>query len=354
MDNPIERLQKYIKDSGLDGFIITNIKNIYYLSKFTGSSGLIFLTKERGFFFTDFRYKEQAYREVTDFEIIIENGKKIGYLDRLIKRFGIKKIGFESSISYEFYEELKKIAPKVVPQCGIVENIRKIKNEEEIRKIREAIRRAEEAFLTVKPIIRPNKTEKEISLSIEIALKKLGCKSIPFDIIVASGKNAALPHARPTDKKIQQGDFVIIDWGGEADGYFSDITRTLLIKGKDLSKKIEIYNIVNKARKKAIESIRVGLNTKKVDKIVRDEIKKAGYGKFFGHGTGHGVGVDVHELPSISWIKGEKILKNMVFTIEPGIYIPELGGVRIEDMVLAGDKGGIVLTSLSRDLEIIR
>jgi Xaa-Pro aminopeptidase len=354
MDNPIERLQKYIKYSSLDGFIITDIKNVYYLSKFTGSSGFIFLTQQRAFFFTDFRYKEQAYREVTDFEIIIENGKRISRLDKLIKELGIKKLGFESSAPYEFYEELKKIAPEVVPQYGIVENIRKIKSEEEILKIREAIKRAEDAFLMIKPIIRPNKTEKEIALKMEIALKRLGCKSIPFDIIIASGKNAALPHARPTDKKIEKGDFVIIDWGGEADGYFSDMTRTLLMEGRDLSKKIEIYNIVNNAREKAIESIKIGLNTKKVDKIARDEIRKAGYGNFFGHGTGHGIGVDVHELPSLSRLKGEKILKNMVFTIEPGIYIPELGGVRIEDMVLAGDKGGIVLTSLSRNLEIIK
>lgn len=354
METVKEKVQKIIGHFGVDGFIITNIKNIRYLSNFTGSSALIFLTKDKGFFFTDFRYKEQAYKEVSDYEIIIENGKRMKLLEGLVKKQKIKKLGFESTASYQFYEDLKGLSITLQPMYRIIENLRMIKNEDEISKIREAIRRAEKAFLMTKPFIRLGKTEREIALKMEENLKKQGCRSIPFDIIVASGKNSALPHAKPTEKKIEKGDFIIIDWGGEADGYFSDMARTLIVDGEGLSEKIKLYNIVNNARKKAIESVKTGLTTRKLDKIARDEIKAAGYGRFFGHGTGHGVGLDVHEHPAISRVGREKILKNMVFTIEPGIYIPDQGGVRIEDMILVNGDKATVLTNLSREIEIIK
>jgi Xaa-Pro aminopeptidase len=163
-----------------------------------------------------------------------------------------------------------------------------------------------------------------------------------------------MPHASPTEKRIQKGDFVIIDWGGEADGYYSDMTRTLLVKDKAISGKIKIYDAVNKARQKAIASVREGINTQDIDRIARDTIRNAGCGEFFGHGTGHGIGLDVHEPPGISWVKSEVVCSGMVFTIEPGIYIPELGGVRIEDMVLVKNRKAELLTSLSRELEIIK
>jgi Xaa-Pro aminopeptidase len=177
---------------------------------------------------------------------------------------------------------------------------------------------------------------------------------IPFDIIVASGKNSAMPHAKPTDNEIKQGDFVMFDWAGEAGGYFSDMTRTFLMKGgKDVSRKVEIYDIVLQANRKAISSVREGTTGRMVDKTARDIIKKAGYGDFFGHGTGHGVGLDIHELPRISRFGRETIRSGMVFTIEPGIYVPGLGGVRIEDMVLAEKQGSTVMTSLPKKLAIL-
>lgn len=337
----------------MDGFLVTNIKNIRYISGFTGTSSFVIITRDKGLFYTDFRYKEQAHKEVKDFEVGIENGKRINLIQSIVKRFAIKSLGFEKSISYEFYELLKKLPITLMPKKNLVEDLRKIKREEEINSIKEAAKRAEKAFLNVKPKIKAGVKERTIALRLEAELKKAGCRSIPFDIIVASGKNSSMPHARPTEKKIEKGDFVIIDWGGEADGYYSDMTRTFLIKGKDLSEKVRIYNTVNDARKKAISSIKVGLKTQDIDSAARNTIKKAGYGEFFGHGTGHGTGLDVHELPSVSWAKGEKIQSGMVFTIEPAIYISEIGGVRIEDMVLVNKKAEL-LTSLSRDLEIIK
>lgn len=347
-------IQRIIGLRRLDGFLVSNIKNIRYLTGFTGSSGFIIITRNNRLFFTDFRYKEQAGAEVYGWEIGIEKGKRINIIRSLIKKLGIKNLGFEKSMSYEFYELLKELPVTLIPQKNLVEDLRKVKNEEEVNNIKKAVKRAEEAFLEVKPRIRTGAKEREVALRLEERLKIAGCMSIPFDIIVASGKNSSMPHARPTEKKIEKGDFVIIDWGGEADGYYSDMTRTLLMDGNDLSEKIRVYNTVNDARQKAIKSIKEGLKTQDIDSIARNAIKKAGYGEFFGHGTGHGVGLDVHEHPNVSWTKGERILNGMVFTIEPGIYIPETGGVRIEDMVAVKNGKGITLTGLSRELEIIK
>lgn len=338
----------------LDGLLITNIKNIRYLTGFTGSSGFLIITKNKNLFFTDFRYKEQAEAEVTGWEITIENGRRTKLITGLIKKLAIKRLGFEQSITYEFYDLLRaKLSAVLAPQKNIVENLRKIKDKEEIESIKKAIERAEGAFLAVKPGIRPGARERYIALKIEEQLKKRGCKCPAFDIITASGKNSSMPHARPSEKKIERGDFVIIDWGGEADGYYSDMTRTLLMNGKGLSDKIRIYETVNNARKKAVVSVKEGIKTQDIDAAARDAIRKAGYGEFFGHGTGHGVGLDVHEHPRVSWTGSERVRNGMVFTVEPGIYVPELGGVRIEDMILVKNGKAELLTGLSRDLEII-
>ncbi|HTZ18208.1 MAG TPA: M24 family metallopeptidase, partial [Dissulfurispiraceae bacterium] len=178
-------------------------------------------------------------------------------------------------------------------------------------------------------------------------------RKIPFDIIVASGKHSSMPHAAQTEKKIERGDFVIIDWGGEADGYYSDMTRTLLMAGPDMLRKRQIYNTVNIARKKAISEVLAGRKSSEVDAAARQYISASGYGDFFGHGTGHGIGLDVHEGPRISWAGRETLANGMVFSIEPGIYVPGFGGVRIEDLVVVkGGKAG-TLTTLDRKLEII-
>ncbi len=350
----IEIIHKSIKAKKIDAFFVTNLKNLFYLTGFTGSSGYALITKDKFIFFTDFRYKEQAMQEVKKCEIIIEKGKRGNLIKRIIKRLKIKKLGFETTISYSLFELLNKTSVELLPIKNLIERFRKIKTEEEINNIKEAIKRAEKAYLKVKPFIKIGIKEREIAIRLEYQLKAEGCFHIPFDIIVASGKNSAMPHAKPSDKIIKEGDFVIIDWGGESNGYYSDMTRTLLIDGKELSEKIKIYNIVNDARERAIKTIRIGIKAKEIDLAAREVIKKEGYSECFGHSTGHGVGLDVHELPYISSISSEMIQESMVFTIEPGIYIPELGGVRIEDMVLIKDGYSLILTSLSRDIEIIK
>lgn len=336
----------------VNGIIITNMSNIRYLTGFSGSSALLLVTKKHCIFVTDFRYKEMAERGLSACEMVIEKNR-MKTIRMLLARLGLNVIGFERTASYEFFERLSSIGVRLKPMKAVVEKLRAIKDSSELSSIKEAIRRAEKSFLEVMPYIKKGLAERAIARRLEEELKKNGCNQIPFDIIVASGKNSAMPHAKVTDKKLVSGDLVIIDWGGEAQGYFSDMTRTLLIKGGNISKKIEIYNITLEAGKKGISSIRDGMSSRVIDNTVRDVIKKAGYGRFFGHGSGHGVGLEVHERPYIKAWSYERLTKGMVFTIEPGIYMPHIGGVRIEDMILMGERRAEVLTSLPKELKII-
>lgn len=347
------RIRESLKRKGVDGFLVTDINNIRYLTGFSGSSALLFITKGENVFVTDFRYKEQTEREVKGWDILIEKRGLIKAIKDLSQRIGIKKLGLESSVSYDFFRRLSwDLNLKAFK--GFVERLREIKDAFEINSIREAVRRAEAAFLEVRPYIKQGVRERAIALRLEERLKKKGCRHIPFDVIVASGPNSVMPHARPTERKFNTGDFIIIDWGGEADGYFSDMTRTLLIKGENFNKKKAIYQLVLEANKRAISKILPGVKSKDIDLSARNVIQKAGYGEFFGHGTGHGVGLQVHELPRITRNRKKIIKENMVFTIEPGIYLPGVGGVRIEDMVMVKPDGSEVLTALPKEFDIIR
>jgi Xaa-Pro aminopeptidase len=350
----LKNIRRSIKKRGLDGFLVTDINNVRYLTGFSGSSGFLFITGKENIFVTDFRYKEQSEKEVKGWDTIIEMGNRIKILQKLSKNAGIKKLGFESSVTYGFFKKISGIGVNLNAFEGLIEKVREIKDHTEINSIKEAVGRAEAAFLDVKPHVKEGTREISIALRLEESLRKKGCRNIPFEIIVASGPNSAMPHARPTEKKLNKGDFVIIDWGGEADGYYSDMTRTLLIKGGGgIGKKKAIYRTVLEANLKAISCVAPGMQSKKIDEAGRSFIRESGYGEFFGHGTGHGVGVQIHEAPRISWNTSERVRENMVFTIEPGIYVPGLGGVRIEDLVLVGKNRAEVLTSLKKDLEIV-
>ena len=339
---------------GIDGMLISQIRNVRYLTGFTGSSACILLAGTARVFFTDPRYDEQSKREVRGFDIIIEQYERPKEIIETAKAVGIRTLGFEASVSYAFYKALLKKGMKVKAVTNLIEELRRVKSGIEIKMIRKAVERAEKAFLNVKPHIRAGVSERHLALHLEAALKQQGCAVIPFDIIVAAGNNSALPHARPTDTRISPGDLVMFDWAGEAEGYFSDMTRTFLMQGgRDIGKKIEVYSVVLDANMRAIRAARPETAARMVDKTARDVIKKAGYGDYFGHGTGHGVGLDVHELPRISRFGREKIRSGMVFTVEPGIYLPGLGGVRIEDMLLVEKQGCRTLTSLPKKLEIL-
>ncbi len=354
VNNLIKRREKILESisSEADAFLITNIKNIRYLTGFTGSFAIFLCTNEENFLFVDFRYTEQAKKEV-DVEIVEFKNSWLEALKKIIRKKNIKKLSFESSLTYETYKllaEIKKIS--FIPESFVVEKIRALKDKVEIKNIKEAVKRAERAFLEIKPYIKQGESERNIAIMLEYELKKQGSETLPFPVIVASGYNASMPHWRNSERILKKGDFVIIDWGAEYKGYYSDMTRTFIV-GKPSKKQIEIYEIVNKARIEAIKKVSAGVMAKKIDAKARNLIKQSGYGENFGHATGHGVGIDVHELPRINTKSEEIIQSGMVFTIEPGIYIEGLGGVRIEDMILVKNDSVEILTNLSTELETL-
>jgi Xaa-Pro aminopeptidase len=353
----MKRLQ-LIRDAldtrGIDGLLVTDLRNVRYLSGFSGSSACLMVTKRQQFLFTDFRYQEQSKKETRGFEILIEKEERPKLVLATAKSLHLGVLGFETTVTYAFYRSLLRKGVKVKAVANLVEDLRTIKDQAELKSIGRAIARAEKAFTAVKPRIKTGITERQVALMIEEELKKNGCASLPFDIIVAAGPASSMPHAKPTDNRIKAGDLVVIDWGGEAGGYFSDMTRTLLMAGGNLSKKIEIYETVLRANSEAIASVREGVHAQRVDKTARDVIHQAGYGEYFGHGTGHGVGLEVHERPRISPLGKETVRSGMVFTVEPGIYLPAIGGVRIEDMVAATGSGCRVLSTLPKGLDILQ
>jgi len=231
-----------------------------------------------------------------------------------------------------------------------VSELRQRKDKQELTSLRKAIKRAEESLRELKKYIRPGARERDLGLMLEMLMREKGARRAAFDTIVASGPNGAMPHASVSDRRIRKGDLVTIDFGAEADGYFCDITRTYCV-GKPTARQREIHGLVLEAQTKAIESVRAGMSCKAVDAVARDTIKGAGHGEHFGHGTGHGIGLMVHEGPSVSPLSKDTVEQDMVFTIEPGVYIPGWGGVRIEDMVLVTERGAKLLTALPRELE---
>lgn len=354
MANKYENRVKKVFDkisSYSDAFLVTNLKNIRYLTGFKGTFAIALLTWTGCYIFVDFRYSEQAKKEATG-EIICFKDSWIDTLKKLIEEMHIKKLSFEVTCTYETFLKLRDNTKlELVPEHYVIENIRAVKEDEEINNIKEAIKIAENAFLQNKHIIKEGITEKTIAKMVENTIKEHS-DSLPFPVIVASGENSSMPHWRHSNRILKRGDFVIIDWGAEYNGYFCDMTRTFII-GEASEKQKEIYEIVNNANLQAIETCRVDIEAKGIDAVARNLIKQSGYGENFGHATGHGVGLDVHELPKISAQSEETIKPGMIFTIEPGIYIEGFGGVRIEDMVAVKENSVEVLTTLSKDLEIL-
>jgi Xaa-Pro aminopeptidase len=354
MINRITKIKDYFGNKKNIAFFITNLQNIRYLTGFTGSHAALLVSTAGDFFFTDFRYKEQSALEVKSCEVVITRKEFVEFIIKFMKKLNFRKLLLEDTIQYKAYATMEKHFT-LGTTTDVIESFRAIKEHEELTLIKEAVRRAERAFTRVFKFIRPGITERAIANRLEEKLKEEGTETLPFDPIVASGQRSAMPHARPIEKKLEKGDLVIVDWGSECGGYFSDMTRTFLIDGEGLDKKREIYDIVLKANSMATGRVRRGITGSDVDLAARSLINEAGYGKYFGHGTGHGVGIDVHEKPYISATSHRGHLEpGMVFTIEPGIYIPGLGGVRIEDMVVLLDGNACEeMTTLPKSLEVI-
>ncbi len=353
--NRIKFVQKELKKLRIDAYFVYYLPNVSYLTGFRGSSGYVLITKKKAFFITDFRYKEVSQKEIDkNFEIIIHSG-----LARKLKEFRfiryIKRIGFEKAwVPYGTYRSLQKeLGKKFVPCPDLVRKIRICKNEEEIKNIIKAQRLNEKIFEEIISFIKPGKTkELDLAAEIEYRMKKIGGESA-FSPIVAVGTNSALPHAKPCNRVIKKGKPLKIDMGVKYKGWCSDMTRTVWIGSKPDERFKKIYQVVLDANKKAIDAVRAGVSGKDVDAVARKHIEEAGYGKYFGHGVGHGIGVEVHELPSLSPLSKDKLEKGMVFTIEPGIYIPGYGGVRIEDLVCIRNGDKFVITKTPKNLVIL-
>ncbi len=336
--NRVERLRKILVELGVDALLIVHPENRRYLSGFRGSAGWLLISPKSALLAVDFRYVEQARMEAPGFEIVHIKGEPAAWLPGLATDFGVSNIGFESDhLPFATYQKLhtalKKHGIKLTPTENVVESLRAIKDREEIENIVTAAALADAAFQYARSIIRPGITEKHVAWEVEKFLRSQGSETIPFDIIIASGPNSALPHARASQRCIQENEPIVIDLGARINGYCSDLTRTIILGNGDGTFS-RIYDIVLGAQLTALATITSGMTAGDADNLARTVIEKAGYGEKFGHGLGHGVGLNPHELPRLSPGSSDMLQENMVFTIEPGIYMPDWGGVRIEDIVI--------------------
>uniref|UniRef100_UPI0038CBF7B4 M24 family metallopeptidase n=1 Tax=Anaerosolibacter carboniphilus TaxID=1417629 RepID=UPI0038CBF7B4 len=346
----LTRFRELLREKNIDGAIIYKLENRRYLSGFTGSSGYVVITLNSAYFITDFRYVEQASRQCAGFEVLEHTNQKP--LHTILTGFNINTMGFEDDfVTYAQYKEFsdKLEHTKMVPLEGALNNLRKIKYEEEIAKIERAAQIADSAFDHILKFIKIGMKETEVALELENFMKKQGASGLSFDSIVASGIRSSLPHGVASDKIIEEGDFVTLDFGCIYEGYCSDMTRTIVI-GKASEKQKEIYSIVLDAQLKALEAIKPGVTGVEVDKIARDIITEKGYGDYFGHGLGHGVGLEIHESPRLSPLGHDTLKPGMIVTDEPGIYLPGFGGVRIEDLVVVTETGYRTLSKSPKGL----
>jgi len=336
----------------VEGILFWSLENIRYLCGFSGSDGVLIVVGQERTFLSDSRYEEQARAEVRDASFR-KYTRKVEGLVRFIKSLRVKRLGFESAVlPYDVYSRIKEKLPRVsfVPLAEEIAGLRIRKEPGEVENIRGAIRIASEGFSNTLGLLKPGVRERAFAERLECRMRGRGGERIAFDTIVASGTRAALPHGVASEKRILKGETVVVDFGVRYKGYCSDETKTLVL-GKPSIEQRKVYEVVRRAQERAIGAIRPGVSVRQIDAAAREVIARAGYGKFFGHGTGHGVGLAVHEEPTVS-PRGRGVAEEgMVFTVEPGIYIPAWGGVRLEDMVLVTARGCEILTVLSKDIK---
>ncbi|MDR4925622.1 M24 family metallopeptidase [Peribacillus simplex] len=352
--NKLMRLRASMEKVGIDGFLITSTYNRRFMTNFTGSAGVVLISQKEAKFITDFRYVEQAGKQAPDYEIVQHKGTIIEEVGKQAKAMNIGKLGFEQEhLSYATYKAYEaSIDGQLLPVSGVIENLRLIKTSSEIKILKEAAAIADAAFTHMLDFLRPGISELDVSNELEFFMRKQGATSSSFDIIVASGIRSALPHGVATDKIIEKGDFVTLDYGAYYNGYVSDITRTLAV-GKPSEELINIYDIVLEAQLRGMAGIKPGMTGREADALTRNLIEEKGYGQYFGHSTGHGIGLEVHEGPALSFRSDIILEPGMAVTVEPGIYLPGVGGVRIEDDTIVTIEGNEALTHSTKELIIL-
>lgn len=352
IEQRLDQLKERLAKESLDGMLVTNLTNVHYLSGFTGSAGTCLILPDKNYFISDGRYLTQSKEQVKGMDIVIDDDP---HLD-IIKKKTLLKNGLKLGIEADFLpvsqiEKLEEIFPfcKWESTTRFVEEIAAVKDNGEIRAIRTAVEITDKVFEQIVPEIREGVTEKEIAAKISYAILMLGGDGDAFSPIVAGGPNSALPHATPGERKFRGGDFIVLDFGTRYRGYHADMTRTVVL-GEASDRHQEIYDTVKEAQQRGCEAVKSGVSCKDIDSATRDFISEKGYGDYYVHNTGHGLGLEVHTMPKLSQSSKDVVLENYVITIEPGIYIPEFGGVRIEDDVLVKKDGYEIFNQSTKEL----
>ncbi|MGB0385296.1 MAG: M24 family metallopeptidase [Ardenticatenaceae bacterium] len=361
MNSRVKRLRAFMAQNELDAFMVTEGKNRRYLSGFMGSSGVLLVTNEAQYLLTDFRYFEQVARQAPSWSLWkqkMSQTQQAAVCD-LLEEVKPGRLGIEANVlTVAEWDEYQEKGPKEstwVATKDVIRNLRAIKSADEIERIRHAQRITDAAGAQLPLLIEPGRTEKQVAWELEKLLHDLGADGLAFDIIVASGPNSALPHYRPADRVIEQNEIVLVDFGAKWDGYHSDMTRTFFT-GEPTPKYNRVYHIVLDALHKVEQTIKAGFGLKAGDAIARDFIKAHDHGEHFGHGLGHAVGLDIHETPKLSSRAEEEetLAANNIMTIEPGIYLPGWGGIRIEDLALITQNGIEIFTTTTKNIDAWR
>jgi len=356
INNRLQALRQKLTEKEIDAILISQPENRRYLSGFVGTAGFLLITVQEAVLATDSRYTEQAKAQAHDYRIFRITNNISDWFPQLVAELNLKRLGFEAGhITFTVYRELADIVEEgefqfgLVPQDELVESLRIIKEPEEVELITKAAEISDAAMEYIQDTIHPGMTEKEAGWEIEKFMREKGSQAIPFEPIVASGPNSALPHARPSQRVIQPGEPIVIDIGAKCGGYSSDLTRTIQLGTPDETFK-KVYDAVLKAQLAALSAIEEGMTGEQADSLARTVIEQAGYGEAFGHGLGHGIGLAGHEQPRLG-PKSEEILRaGMVFSVEPGIYLTGWGGVRIEDLVVMEEGKVSVISKARKDL----
>jgi Xaa-Pro aminopeptidase len=349
------RLRRQLKRREMDAMLITNVVNVTYLTGFTGDSSYLVLDRDGECLLSDSRYDVQIADECPDLDVASRRAPTpmSDLLKKTMRARKVSALGVEiDSLTVASYDEIAAALAGVelISTSDLVAELRQIKDRSEVQAIRASLRLAEQAFAVIRASLRPDQTEREIAFSLEHQIRLFGGDGCSFEPIVAAGHRAALPHAHPQDRAIGDDDLLLIDWGAVHQGYMSDLTR-VLVTGRISPKLERIYGVVLKAQRRAIQSIRPGITIGEVDHAARSIIQDAGFGSKFGHGLGHGFGLEIHENPRMAPNQPQVLQVGMVVTVEPGIYLPKWGGVRIEDDVLVTKDGHEVLSNVPVELD---
>ncbi|MER1954828.1 MAG: Xaa-Pro peptidase family protein [Desemzia incerta] len=350
----LDKLRTEMIDKGLDALLVTSPYNLRYVSNFTGTTGLAVITLKKAYFVTDFRYTQQAAKQAQGFEVVQNFGSIYDEVSRIVTKDNLNTLGFEENfITFRIYELLKEMIPcELVPVAGLIEELREVKDETEIATIRKACEIADSAFKFILGEIKTGMTEIEVANKLDFHMRSLGATGVSFDTIVASGVRSAMPHGVASEKRIEMGDMITLDFGCYYQGYVSDMTRTFAI-GDPGQKLKDIHQLVLDAQLMVNEAAKPGITGVELDAVARNYFAKYGYADAFGHSTGHGIGLEVHEGPNVSRLAEKAFVPGNVITNEPGLYFPDLGGVRIEDDLVITETGNEVLVHSPKELIIL-